>query len=125
MIDCFCDYDAPAFYHMEIRRARKPHKCWECGGPILAGEHYEHVRGKWDNMVDTFNTCVRCRDLWTWTKNNVPCLCWAHGNRIDDCKEAIEEAAYRAPAETKGLRFGFLRRLLQRDRFNLAHRSAP
>jgi hypothetical protein len=123
MTDCVCDYDPPEFYHREIRRARKEHKCCECGGRMLPGEQYEHVRGKWDGFVDTYDTCARCCDLWMWTKNNVPCLCWAHHNRIEDCWEAICEATLRARDETQGLRFGFLRRLVLRDKFNRERRA--
>lgn len=114
--DCVCDYDAPSFYVAEVRTARKTHKCEECRNLILPGDKYEHVRGKWD-YVDTFKTCSHCVDLRTWTKNNVPCLCWAHGNLLDDCREAVQEAAWRAPEETAGLRFGFLRRVALAERF--------
>lgn len=122
--DCSCDYDQPEFYHEELRKARKPHKCEECSGTIIVGELYEHVRGKWDGYVDSFKTCQRCRDIRQWVKNNVPCLCWAHGNAIADCKEAITEARYRAPDETRGLYFGFLRRVVQRDKINDSRRAA-
>jgi hypothetical protein len=115
--NCFCDYDPPAFYHCELRRARKPHKCYECAADIVPGETYEHVRAKWDG-VETCNTCQGCVDIRTWTRNNVPCLCWAHGNLIDDCKYAVEEAIRRAPEETAGLWFGLLRRIVERDRKN-------
>lgn len=121
--DCTCDYDPPAFYHREIRRARKPHNCEECGAPILPGETYEHVRGKWEGYISTFDTCQFCLDIRQWTKNNVPCLCWAHGNTIEDCREAVEEASFRAPQETVGLRFGFLRRVVQRDKINREKRA--
>lgn len=122
--DCYCDYDPPEFYHLEIRRARKPHKCHECGGFISVGEQYEHVRGKWEGYVDTFNTCERCRDIYQWTKNNVPCVCRMHGNLIDECQTAIEEATWRAAEETRGLRFGFLRRVVARNKFNEQNRRA-
>lgn len=121
--DCACNYDSPEFYHREIRKARKQHQCEECSGYILPGERYEHVRGKWNGDVDTFKTCERCVDLRTWVKNNVPCLCWAHGNGTEDCREAVEEAVFRAPAETSGLMFGFLRRLVLRDRHNAQQSS--
>jgi hypothetical protein len=120
--DCYCDYDPPEFCHVEIRKARKEHKCYECSGRILKGEKYEHTRGKWEGCLSNFKTCVRCHDIRMWVKNNVPCLCWAYGNLIDDCREAINEAQYRAREETKGLLFGFLRRVVLRDRFNTAHR---
>jgi RNase P subunit RPR2 len=118
--DCVCDYDQqPRFYNCVIRTARKPHICDECGGPILPGDKYEFVSGRWE-YVYTFKTCERCRDIRVWTKNNVPCLCWAHGNMIDDCKKAVSEAWYRAKDETVGLRFGLLRRIVARDKFNQA-----
>lgn len=116
--DCYCDYDPPEFYILEICKARKQHSCKECTGAIVPGEKYEHIWAKWDGYVDSFKTCERCVDIRTWVKNNVPCLCWTHGNMIEDCKDAVNEAAWRAPTETVGLRFGFLRRIVSRDKFN-------
>jgi|SRR6185503_19016998 len=109
--DCVCDYDPPEFYRQAKSRARKPHKCYECGAPILPGEQYERAMGKWDGSVDTFKTCQHCVALRQWVTNNVPCTCWAHGNLFDDLYESIDEACWRAPKETVGLRFGFARRL--------------
>jgi hypothetical protein len=120
--DCSCDYDAPVFYIQEIRKARKVHKCDECAGTVAVGETYEHVRGKWE-YVDTFKTCQRCHNIRQWVKNNVPCLCWSHGNTIEDCREAIVEAQYRAKDETRGLYFGFLRRLVARNKINALRRA--
>lgn len=122
--DCVCDYDPPEFCRVSKPRARTQHKCAECGGPIMAGEQYEYVFAKWYGEIDTYKTCERCYDIRKWVKNNVPCLCWAHGNMIEDCREAVDEAHYRAPAETAGLRFGFLRRVVARDKFNAARRAA-
>lgn len=122
--DCYCDYDPAEFYRAEIRTARKMHKCEECAGSILPGDRYESAIGKWDGRVDTFKTCERCVDIRQWVKNNVPCLCWAHGDTMDACREAVDEASWRAPTETVGLRFGFLRRVVARDKFNAQRRSA-
>lgn len=115
--DCSCAYDAPSFYECRIVTARKRHQCEECTGTILTGERYEYVSGLWDGYFNYYKTCERCIDIRQWTKNNVPCLCWAHGNMIEDCREAVEEAHHRAPTETTGLRFGFLRRIALRDKF--------
>lgn len=120
--DCKCDYDPPEFCHIEIRTARKGHRCSECSGRILKGERYEYTHGKWEGFLDTFKICERCYDIRQWTKNNVPCLCWAYGNVIEDCREAIEEATFRAANETIGLKFGFLRRLASRDKLNRERR---
>jgi hypothetical protein len=122
--DCVCDYDSPDFYHRSMRTARKAHRCEECAEEIRPGDRYEYVAGKWNGDLDTFKTCERCADLTTWVKNNVPCLCWGHGNRLNDLDCAVEEAAMRAPEETVGLRFGFLRRKVQRDKFYAARRTS-
>jgi hypothetical protein len=122
--DCVCDYDAPQFYNVTIRTARKQHKCEECCGLILPGDKYEYVSGCWNGDVNTFKTCEHCRDIRVWVKNNVPCLCWLHGSMIEDCKDAVSEAVWRAKEETIGLSFGLLRRLVARDKFNKARRDA-
>lgn len=114
MMDCYCDYDPPIFYSKSVvKAARKPHRCDECSRPIAAGESYERISGKWDigYGISTFTTCSRCLDLRQWVTNNLPCFCWAHGSMLDDAKEAIDEATWRASDETRGLRFGWLRRL--------------
>ena len=117
--DCSCDYgDQPAFYVATQPRAREPHRCYECGGPITPGERYERVSAKWDSRVDTICTCERCFDLRVWVKNNVPCLCVMHGGMDEQMRDAVEEACWRAGDEARGLKFGFLRRKILRDRHN-------
>jgi len=118
-MDCSCDWDPPRFYCADIRTARKVHSCEECSGQILSGEKYEHVSGCWDNGVDRFKTCERCVDLRVWVRNNVPCLCWMHGNADEGLREAVDEAYYRARSEVVGLR----RRFVLRDRYNAARRQ--
>lgn len=122
--ECACDYDAPAFYSKQQRKARKSHRCEECAGHIHPGERYEYVSGKWDVHIGSFITCQHCHDIRQWVKNNVPCFCWAHGNLREDAENAVEEARSRAPQETIGLRFGLLRRFVMRDRLNAARRAA-
>jgi hypothetical protein len=75
---CECDYDgeAPEFYseHM-VERARKPHKCRECGGTIAIGERYKYAVGKWNGDVDYFCQCIDCLEMHDWAKISVPCFC--------------------------------------------------
>jgi hypothetical protein len=123
MSDCYCDYDPPVFHSRAVRKARKNHKCYECRSPIFSGEQYEYVTGKWDGDIEVFKTCQHCVDLRIWVQNNVPCLCWGHGNMFDDLRDAIEDACDRAPSETVGLRFGFMRRIIIRDRINKEKRA--
>lgn len=123
-MDCYCDYDPPRVYSPAIYRARKRYSCDECRGPILPGERYENLFGVWDGCASTFHTCERCVDLRTWTKNNVPCFCWMHGDMDQMMREAVEDAVYRAPQETRGLHFGLLRRFVLRRRHNELARAA-
>jgi hypothetical protein len=58
-----CDCELPDFCHQELRRARRPHRCVECGGVIGVGTSYEHTAGKWDGELDTFATCLPCADV--------------------------------------------------------------
>ena len=60
---CSCDYDQPDFINTEIRKAKKEHKCCECGYTIKPGEQYEYVFGLWNVKPDTYKTCERCLDL--------------------------------------------------------------
>lgn len=122
-MSCYCDYDPAAFYIATIRTARRPYRCEDCGGRILPGDKYEHVSAKWD-WIQTFRTCERCRDIRQWVQNNVPCFCYAHAGLEETATEAIDDACWRAPAETVGLRFGFRRRIVERDKFNAARARA-
>jgi len=123
-MECYCDYEPSDFYSASRPVARKVHRCEECGGPVLPGEQYERAFSVTYGHADTFKTCVRCVDLRTWVKNNVPCLCWAHGNLNEDLREAVNEARWRAPEETAGLWFGFMRRVVARRKHNELHRRA-
>jgi hypothetical protein len=120
VMDCYCDEgDPPRFYWSRRPKSRKEWKCDECGGSSKSGERYERVTASWEApYIDTFTTCARCVDLRTWVENNIPCLCWSHGNSDQAMAEAIEDATFRAPDETRGLWFGFLRRKVLRDRHN-------
>lgn len=53
-----CEF--PATYMMRVRRARKEHRCCECGGKILKGESYNYHSGVWDNQGRSFKVCPEC-----------------------------------------------------------------
>lgn len=124
MTSCYCDFDPAQVYRQSIHVARKQYWCEECAGKILPGERYEYTFGVWDGDASTFRTCERCHDIRQWVQNNVPCFCWTHGRLDEDAQVAVEDAVYRAPEETAGLRFGLLRRKLERQKFNAARRAA-
>ena len=112
MSTCYCDYDMPTVYSRGLPKARKAYRCDECNAPIAPGDTYEYVFGVWDGYPGSHRTCMKCVNLRQWVQNNIPCTCWAHGNLIDDLTASIEDARSRAPEETRGVWFGYLRRLL-------------
>jgi len=44
-------------------KARKEHKCCECGGKIYKGEKYVLTKGIWDGEPATYKTCRDCYNL--------------------------------------------------------------
>ena len=111
-MNCYCDYDYPTVYRASRRVARKQYRCEECSRNIKPGEKYEYVFAVWDGSPGYMKTCGECVSMRQWVKNNVPCLCFSHGSTIDDCCQAVIEAKHRAPEETRGLIFGFWRKLI-------------
>lgn len=123
--DCVCDYDAPLFHSIRVVKAKKQHKCYECRALIFPGEKYKYTVGRWDGSgVDTFRTCQNCSDLEQWVRNNVPCVCWTHGNMLEELRDNVRDACDRAPTETAGLMFGFFRRLYHIRKVEKERRNA-
>jgi len=63
---CECDYgdaESPEFLSEEKRRARKDHRCSDCGGVIAVGETYVHVSGMWGGRIETYKICSGCGSL--------------------------------------------------------------
>lgn len=58
------DYDGcPEFYSMEYPRARKQHRCGECGKTIEIGERYQRFSGKFDGDMFWEKTCENCAEI--------------------------------------------------------------
>ena len=55
--------DMPAVFGREERKARKEHKCCECGCPIKPGDKYQYSHGVWDGRWLSFKQCNDCCDL--------------------------------------------------------------
>lgn len=114
---CYCDYESPSVFHAELRRARKPHKCGECGSAIQPGETYENVWGIWNGCPETYKTCQRCLELRNYVSAHVPCFCLEYGNMLECATETLREYAHESP----GLWFGGARLLVK---INKARRAA-
>lgn len=72
--------DKPSFHRITTHKARKQHKCGECGHPILVGERYEKVVGVWDGEFSTQLTCLGCVDV----RNTLFCDGWIYGDIWND-----------------------------------------
>jgi len=57
------DAVAPSCMTQANPKARKQHRCCECGRTIEPGEHYLRVTEVWDHDPCTFKTCTECADL--------------------------------------------------------------
>lgn len=96
--NCYCDYDAPTWCSVvNVKAARKPHKCYECRAPIFAGEPYEYTSGLWDGDLGIFHVCLRCVELREWAKISVPCFCWGYGDLHENIRDMVQEIAPKVP----------------------------
>jgi hypothetical protein len=59
---CSCD-SYSEFFRSRWQKARKEHRCIECGHVITKGENYENVAGKCEGEFWSDTTCERCADL--------------------------------------------------------------
>lgn len=119
MSDCYCDFDGPSFFSETHPKARKTHKCYECGRRIEAGETYSRVWGIWDGRMDTHGTCRQCCALRDYVKSNVPCFCWAYGSLRDDAMETLREYS----SELPGMWFGGARLYVRANKIRRAQRT--
>jgi hypothetical protein len=51
------------FVDVSFRKARKAHKCSECGRRIEVGEKYEHYWGKYGGECSAIDTCAQCAEI--------------------------------------------------------------
>lgn len=55
--------EMPNCYSEATRKARKNHHCTNCGGDILAGSKYSHIKGFWVDEWKDFKICVNCDSI--------------------------------------------------------------
>ena len=105
-IDGRDDGDTAEFIDEKDVKARKTHKCCECGDVISIGTTYERTVGKWRDgtkNINTFRTCLPCAEIrralccdgWTYT------MLWEEFENIAEslttgCLEQLTTAAAKA-----------------------------
>ena len=77
VVECCCiQIDEPAeFYHrQDVKRARKPRNCCECGREIPKGAPYCYETAVFNNVWNAYHTCQLCVSIrddrfscgWEW-----------------------------------------------------------
>lgn len=91
-MECSCDVYVegdgyPAFYNDLTHKARKNHRCCECGRDIIAGETYNYTSGLWDGKFDVYKTCADCVSI----RNEFFSNGWNFTNVMSDLIEHLYE----------------------------------
>lgn len=89
---CMADMSdgGPEVHRAKIVRARKAHRCDECGRPIAAGERYEYVFSIFEGDWYTNHTCVHCVEVRRWL--DVACRGWIYTAVHEDIREHWDES---------------------------------
>ncbi len=104
--ECYCDFDGPEFCSVSIVKAKKSHRCIECGTEIKPADKYEKTVGKWDGDFDTYKTCCHCLAVKQYVLAHVPCFCWVYGDMLSEARECIRSIRHEVPG--MGFEFGRL-----------------
>lgn len=73
---CGCDW-GPEWHRSSLVKARKHHRCCECGEVIPPGAVYEYAVGLWEGDVSSYHTCETCADLRASYDERG--YCWTYG----------------------------------------------
>lgn len=97
--DCDIDDDPPSFWAVNrVKRARKPHKCDECHGPINIGEGYRRSIGVWEGDFLSFEECFLCEELREWAVISMPCFCaYEIGTLHERVRAMVKDVAPKTP----------------------------
>lgn len=98
---CDCDwgdYSPAEFVQVyTVKKARKPHRCEECGGRINIGESYQRIDGKWDGDMASLCTCKDCIEIENWARISAPCFCTITGELHERVREMVQDVAPHVP----------------------------
>jgi len=88
---CDCG-DGPETYRESRPKAKKQHKCCECGRAIQPGETYRHLWGVWDGDPKTFKTCDDCLGLEDWARDQMDCFCPRFGDLRQEVLDMVHDS---------------------------------
>lgn len=60
---CLSDGDGADFWTARYVRAKKSHRCKECGKPISIGERYERSAARSEGSFYSHSTCATCAEV--------------------------------------------------------------
>lgn len=92
----YVDYvKGPECFTDSIRKARKEHKCCECGDAIKRGDKYEETTGIWDGKPNRYRTCLDCLSV----RNAFFCDGWFYTFVWENLYEHLRDCAHTTPTE--------------------------
>lgn len=93
---CMIDYDSDGAVTRiadgQYFRAKKQHKCKECGRLIDAGESYHREAYVFDGQFTVNKTCAHCMVVRNWLQNE--CGGWLFGAVEEDAREHVHGNGY-------------------------------
>lgn len=86
------DADPCSFWQDEQRRAKKAHKCDECGREIASGEIYRYCKWIFEREWSTSKMCGHCDVAAKWLLKN--CGGFLTHGIYEDIQEHVDEYSY-------------------------------
>lgn len=88
---CYCDDADPQITGGSVeRKARKPHKCYECRRAIAKGETYTEHSGLWrDGGWMTFRWCEHCAAAQEVHQAITKCHCYTFGGLWEGIRDSL------------------------------------
>lgn len=96
-----CDEFYSLYKGPKATKARKGHKCDECGRQVVAGETYYTASGMYEGEFNFHKICQHCYVACEWLKQN--CSGFLHCAVLDDIEEHVEEYGYTKAKAVAGL----------------------
>jgi len=112
---CVCDFDGDWRGFGATRpKARKRHRCDECGMHIEPGEIYERYTGLSEGDFYVNKTCPSCLAIIDWIQAHVPCFCRLYAGLW----EMMHDYLWSAQEADPGFFFGLKRRIVLHRRIS-------